>query len=115
MTDERHEKISRRAYELWEKDGGGHGRHDDHWHQAASEHDAEGSSAANALPEEPADSPASPTPMTETPVAAHDPEPADHPVQTTAAEPLAPPAAVSAEPAARTTKARKAKSPAKPA
>ncbi|MDP1028341.1 DUF2934 domain-containing protein [Sphingomonas sp. KR1UV-12] len=37
MSDDRHEAVSRRAYELWEKEGGGHGRHEDHWHQAASE------------------------------------------------------------------------------
>ncbi len=37
MSDDRHEAVSRRAYELWEKEGGAHGRHEDHWHQAASE------------------------------------------------------------------------------
>lgn len=112
MTDERHDKISRRAYELWEKDGGAHGRHDDHWHQAASEHDAGGDAATDALPEEPADSPATPTPVTETPAAALDPEPADHPAQTTAAEPLA---SADAKPAARTTKPRRVKAATKPA
>ena len=34
MSDDRHAKVSRRAYELWEQDGGEHGRHEDHWHQA---------------------------------------------------------------------------------
>jgi hypothetical protein len=112
MTDERHEKISRRAYELWEKEGGAHGRHDDHWHQAASEHNSEGGSATTALPEEPADSPATPTPMTEAPAAPLDPEPADHPAQTTAAEPLAP---ANAQPAAKATKPRRGKATTKPA
>ena len=34
MSDDRHAKVSRRAYELWEQGGGEHGRHDEHWHQA---------------------------------------------------------------------------------
>lgn len=34
MSDDRHAKVSRRAYELWEQGGGEHGRHEDHWHQA---------------------------------------------------------------------------------
>ncbi len=37
MSDERHEAVSRRAYELWEQEGGEHGRHEDHWHRAAGE------------------------------------------------------------------------------
>ncbi len=37
MSDDRHEAVSRRAYELWEKEGGEHGRHEDHWHQASQE------------------------------------------------------------------------------
>ena len=41
MTDDRHEAVSRRAYELWEKEGGAHGRHEDHWHQAHDEIEAE--------------------------------------------------------------------------
>lgn len=34
MSDDRHARVSRRAYELWEQDGGEHGRHEDHWRQA---------------------------------------------------------------------------------
>ena len=34
MTDDRHAEVSRRAYELWEREGGEHGRHDEHWRQA---------------------------------------------------------------------------------
>ncbi len=37
---DRDARVSRRAYELWEQEGGEHGRHDDHWHRAAAEHDA---------------------------------------------------------------------------
>lgn len=50
--------ISRRAYELWEKDGSQHGRHLDHWYQAERELDAHShaevpASAAPAEPVEP--------------------------------------------------------------
>jgi hypothetical protein len=37
MSDQRHDAVSRRAYELWEQEGGEHGRHEDHWHRAARE------------------------------------------------------------------------------
>lgn len=37
MSDQRHDAVSRRAYELWEKEGGGHGKHEEHWHQASRE------------------------------------------------------------------------------
>ncbi len=39
MSDDRHERVSRRAYELWEQQGGEHGRHEDHWHSASAEID----------------------------------------------------------------------------
>ena len=39
---DRDARVSRRAYELWEQEGGKHGHHDDHWHRAAAEHDAAG-------------------------------------------------------------------------
>lgn len=32
-----HEQIARRAYELFLARGGGHGRHEDDWHQAERE------------------------------------------------------------------------------
>lgn len=37
MSDDRHDRVSRRAYELWEQEGGEHGRHEDHWHRANAE------------------------------------------------------------------------------
>ncbi|WP_200940799.1 DUF2934 domain-containing protein [Sphingomonas sp. Leaf339] len=46
MSDDRHESISRRAYEIWEKEGGSHGRDSDHWHQAAGEVDQGGTQVA---------------------------------------------------------------------
>jgi hypothetical protein len=41
MADSRDERIRRRAYEIWDREGRTHGRHDEHWHQAAAEIDAE--------------------------------------------------------------------------
>lgn len=41
--DERYERIRRRAYEIWEKDGKRHGDHERHWHEAADEIDKENS------------------------------------------------------------------------
>ena len=38
MGDDRHEKIQKRAYELWERDGGGDPERD--WYQASAEIDA---------------------------------------------------------------------------
>jgi hypothetical protein len=37
MSDDRQIRVSRRAYELWEQEGGEHGRHEDHWHRANAE------------------------------------------------------------------------------
>ena len=34
MRSEREERIKQRAYELWQSEGHGHGRHEDHWHRA---------------------------------------------------------------------------------
>lgn len=45
MSDDRHEAVSRRAYELWEKDGGVHGRHEDHWHRASKDLDDDAGTA----------------------------------------------------------------------
>lgn len=36
---DRESAIRARAYDLWEKDGSTHGRHQDHWHQAEREID----------------------------------------------------------------------------
>ncbi|WP_095091767.1 DUF2934 domain-containing protein [Mesorhizobium sophorae] len=52
MGDERHEKIQQRAYQIWEREGGGDPER--HWHQAAAEIDREAAlplTAGDALPE----------------------------------------------------------------
>ncbi len=35
--DDKESAIRQKAYELWEKSGRPHGRHEEHWHQAAAE------------------------------------------------------------------------------
>ena len=37
MTDNRNERIHRRAYELWEREGRPDGKHDEHSQRAAEE------------------------------------------------------------------------------
>jgi hypothetical protein len=37
MTDDKHERIRQRAYEIWRQAGELHGSHDQHWHQAVQE------------------------------------------------------------------------------
>ena len=37
MGEDRHQRIRQRAYEIWERDGGGHGDPEKHWHQAEAE------------------------------------------------------------------------------
>ena len=52
MGDERHEKIQKRAYQLWEREGGGDPEH--FWHRAEAEIDREAAlplTADDALPE----------------------------------------------------------------
>lgn len=111
MTDERHEKISRRAYEMWEQEGGEHGRHEDHWHRAAGEVEGDGQGTPVA-PDgttltEPADSPAAaPGGANDDLGVQGDPEPADSaaavaPAQTIAAEPKA-----AGKPAAKSRKSK---------
>ena len=39
MGDERHQRIQQRAYEIWEREGAGHGDPEKHWHQAEAEID----------------------------------------------------------------------------
>ena len=54
MTDDRNDKIRDRAYAIWQREGGAHGDHDRHWHQAAMEIDREAAlplTADDALPE----------------------------------------------------------------
>lgn len=35
MSDDRHDAISTRAYQIWEKEGRPHGRDEHHWHEAS--------------------------------------------------------------------------------
>ena len=42
MTDDRDEKIRKRAYELWQQEGHPDGKPDDHWYQAEREIDQGG-------------------------------------------------------------------------
>ena len=53
MGDERHEKNQKRAYQIWEREGGGDPEH--HWHRAEAEIDREAAlplTADDALPRE---------------------------------------------------------------
>lgn len=45
MSDKEH-KIRARAYELWEREGRGHGSHERHWSEAARQIEAEEAGAA---------------------------------------------------------------------
>ncbi len=52
--EDRHEKIQRRAYEIWQREGSLEGDHERHWHQAEMEIDREAAlplTADDALPE----------------------------------------------------------------
>jgi hypothetical protein len=50
MSGDREELIRQRAYALWEKDGGRHGLHDDHWAQATREIDGDAKPKAKRAP-----------------------------------------------------------------
>jgi len=41
MDQERYRRIERRAYALWEAEGQPDGRHEEHWHRAMRELEAE--------------------------------------------------------------------------
>ncbi len=41
MDSDKTDRINRRAYEKWEAEGRPHGRHEEHWHAAKREIDAE--------------------------------------------------------------------------
>jgi len=47
-------RISRRAHEIWEREGHPHGRHDEHWAQAEAEIRAEDGAKPAVTPEGPA-------------------------------------------------------------
>jgi hypothetical protein len=54
MSEERHAKIQKRAYEIWQREGALDGDHERHWHQAEMEIDREAAlplTAGDALPE----------------------------------------------------------------
>ncbi|PTE07736.1 DUF2934 domain-containing protein [Mesorhizobium helmanticense] len=54
MGDDRHDKIQERAHQIWQREGGMHGDHERHWHQAEAEIDREAAlplTADDALPE----------------------------------------------------------------
>jgi hypothetical protein len=57
MTDDRNERINRRAYEIWEREGRPDGQHDEHWRRAAEEVGRE-DAAKSAKPAKAADTPA---------------------------------------------------------
>ncbi|MER8430096.1 DUF2934 domain-containing protein [Mesorhizobium caraganae] len=41
MSEDRNERIRRRAYEIWQREGAADGEHERHWHQASAEIDRE--------------------------------------------------------------------------
>jgi DUF2934 family protein len=41
MDVEKHKRIERRAYAVWQAEGQPHGRHEQHWHLAARQVEAE--------------------------------------------------------------------------
>ena len=58
MNSDRRRRIEQRAYALWEAEGYPHGKHEDHWHRAAYEIDAEETARRqepNSAAEQPAD------------------------------------------------------------
>ncbi|RWJ98118.1 MAG: DUF2934 domain-containing protein [Mesorhizobium sp.] len=50
MTDDRQERIRRRAHEIWEQAGRPEGAHMEHWDQAAAEIDGAAKPKAKAAP-----------------------------------------------------------------
>jgi Protein of unknown function (DUF2934) len=55
--DEHIEKVRRRAHAIWLDEGMGHGRDQEHWHQAEQEITAEEAAAASPKADEPAPQP----------------------------------------------------------
>jgi hypothetical protein len=45
MTDDKHERVRQRAYEIWKQAGEPHGDHEQHWRQAVQEIEAEDGAA----------------------------------------------------------------------
>src|ERR1700676_1443118 len=52
MVSDRKTRISRRAYEIWLAEGRIDGKHDEHWHRAEREIDAEDSRPLDPIDEE---------------------------------------------------------------
>ncbi|QPC91579.1 DUF2934 domain-containing protein [Mesorhizobium sp. INR15] len=54
MVDDKDDRIRRRAYEIWQRSGEGHGEHQHHWDQASAETEREdrqpGEQAGAAMP-----------------------------------------------------------------
>ena len=48
MSEDREERVRRRAHEIWEREGRPHGDEKKHWEQASNEIDAEGAKPADA-------------------------------------------------------------------
>ncbi|SKA36369.1 DUF2934 domain-containing protein [Consotaella salsifontis] len=64
MTPHNHDDISKRAYEIWEREGRPHGRDSEHWEQAARELGEEVASAApSAQPASASDGASEPEPV----------------------------------------------------
>jgi hypothetical protein len=64
MSTDREEKIRSRAHQIWEREGGTHGRHQEHWAQATHEidnEDAAGRAASGRLKVTTADDPTRPS------------------------------------------------------
>ena len=49
MDQDREERITVRAHQLWEAEGRPHGRDGEHWHRAEEEIDAEGTASSRAF------------------------------------------------------------------
>jgi hypothetical protein len=50
MTIDLEQKIRERAYQIWEREGRAHGRHEEHWHAARRELAATPDASAIAVP-----------------------------------------------------------------
>ncbi|AZO08715.1 MULTISPECIES: DUF2934 domain-containing protein [unclassified Mesorhizobium] len=62
MTDDRQERIRRRAHEIWEQAGRPEGSHMEHWDQATAEIDGEKQPKSKAAPKKAAASKAAAVP-----------------------------------------------------
>ena len=107
MSGDREELIRQRAYALWEKDGGAHGRHDDHWAQAVRE--IEGGPVPNAKRMARSVKPKSVTVAEEAPAVAKAPTGVKAPAAAKASIVAKTPAVANASPVAKVATGTKAK------